>query len=389
MKATKLLFTFLSGVFLFSSCLKDSGEVTTLVYTPEQLQVLQANLDLDDELIDYSVKLPNHIAARGASTSQINNHKALLGRVLFYDNKLSRNDAVNCSSCHDQARAFADPVDFSKGFDGEHTKRNSLALGAVVSFEASYDSPGSPVSKFFWDERANSIAEQSELTIEDNIEMGMSFDDLTEKLQGEAYYEILFEKAYGSSQITKGKITDALEEFVNSLVSADSKFDRAVADANGSTHSNLSKLTQQENLGKSLYHSNCADCHGHDLVSLGRAVANNGLDTEYADKGRYEVTGFNQDKGIFKVPVLRNIELTGPYMHDGRFDTLEEVVDHYSEGIQNHPNLDFSLRQGFDNNAEPRQMNFSDDEKAALVAFLKTLTDFGFVSNEKFADPFK
>lgn len=388
MKASKLLFTLLSGIFLFSSCLKDGGEVTTYVYTPDQLQILKQDLTLNDELIDYSVKLPNHIAGQGARISEINNHKALLGRVLFYDNKLSKNNAVNCSSCHAQDRAFADGVDFSKGFDGEHTKRNSLALGAVVSFEASYDRPGSPISKFFWDERANTISEQSELTIQDNIEMGMDFSELTGKLEAEPYYNILFKKAYGNETVTKEKITDALEEFVNSLVSADSKFDRAVANAGGNVHSNLSQLTAQENIGKNLYQSNCGNCHGSDLVSLGKALANNGLDVTYSDKGRYEVTNRSQDKGVFKVPVLRNIELTGPYMHDGRFETLEEVVDHYSEGIQNHQNLDQMLRENFGFNSPPKQMNFDDDEKEALVAFLKTLTDFGFVHNDKFSDPF-
>jgi len=372
---------------LLTSCLTDKGEVTTVVYSSDQLATLQRTLDLNDELIDYSVKLPEHIANQGASTSTINNHKALLGRVLFFDDKLSKNDAVNCSSCHLPEKAFSDDVAFSEGFDGEHTKRNSLALGAVVSFEASYNNPGGPRPLFFWDERAETIQEQSLQTIEDDIEMGMDFEELTVKLQGEDYYDVLFTKAYGDNNITSSRITDALEEFVNSLVSANSKFDQGVAQNNGNHFNDLPNFTTEENFGKELYSINCASCHGHDLVTLSRASANNGLDVVYEDKGRYDVTSFSGDKGVFKVPVLRNIELTAPYMHDGRFATLEDVVDHYSENIQAHPNLDFQLQENFSGN--PRRMNFSDDEKEALVAFLKTLTDYDFIAESKFTSPFK
>ena len=167
MKTVNLFTLLFSCIVLFSSCLTDGGEVVTVVYTQDQLKTLQQSLNVDDKLIDYSINLPAHIANQGASTSTIDNHKALLGRVLFYDNKLSKNDAVNCSSCHLQEKAFSDDVAFSKGFDDEHTKRNSLALGAVVSFEASYENPIGPRSQFFWDERASTIQEQSSLTIQD------------------------------------------------------------------------------------------------------------------------------------------------------------------------------------------------------------------------------
>ncbi len=387
MKAVNLFTLLLSCIVLFSSCLTDGGEVVTVVYTQDQLQTLQKSLKLNDELVDYSINLPSHMANQGANTSTIDNHKALLGRVLFYDNKLSKNDAVNCSSCHEQDKAFSDDVAFSKGFDDEHTKRNSLALGAVVSFEASYENPGGPRPLFFWDERAETIQEQSTLTIQDNIEMGMSFSELVPKLETVDYYDVLFTKAYGDDRISEERITDALEEFVNSMVSANSKFDQGVIQNNGNSFGNLPNFTAQENQGRDLYSNNCSGCHGHDLVRLSRATANNGLDLVYEDKGRYEVTQSTFDKGVFKVPVLRNIELTGPYMHDGRFATLEEVVDHYSENIKAHPNLDHELREGF--SGSPRQMNFSDTEKEALVAFLKTLTDYEFIAESKFSDPFK
>ncbi len=387
MKAVNFFTLLLSCIVLFSSCLTDGGEVVTVVYTQDQLQTLQSTLNLNDELVDYSIKLPRHIANQGASTSTIDNHKALLGRVLFYDNKLSQNDAVNCSSCHAQSLAFSDDVAFSKGFDEEDTKRNSLALGAVVSFEASYDNPGGPRPLFFWDERAASIQEQSTLTIQDNIEMGMSFTELVPKLSTVDYYDVLFTKAFGDNNITENRITDALEEFVNSMVSANSKFDQGVIANNGNSFGNLPNFTAQENLGRELYSLNCSSCHGHDLVSLSKASANNGLDVVYEDKGRYQVTQFNQDKGVFKVPVLRNIELTGPYMHDGRFASLEEVVDHYSDNVQAHPNLDSELRENF--NGSPKRMNFTDNEKEALVDFLKTLTDHEFIAEAKFNNPFK
>ncbi len=388
MKAVNLFTLLLSCIVLFSSCLTDGGDVATIVYTPDQLQTLQKTLNLDDERVDYSIKLPAHMASQGASTSSIDNHKALLGRVLFYDNKLSKNDAVNCSSCHEQALAFSDDVAFSKGFEDEHTKRNSLALGAVVSFEASYDNPGGGArSLFFWDERAETIQEQSNLTIQDNIEMGMSFSELVPKLEVVDYYDVLFSKAFGDDRITEDRITDALEEFVNSMVSANSKFDQGVIENHGNSFGDLPNFTEKENLGRELYSLNCSSCHGDDLVRLNRASANNGLDLVYEDKGRYDVTQSSVDKGVFKVPVLRNIELTAPYMHDGRFATLEEVVDHYSDNIQAHPNLDFQLQENF--SGPPIKMNFTDNEKEALVDFLKTLTDYEFIAEAKFSNPFK
>ena len=388
MKQLQFLLLALSIAMIGTSCLQDSADVTTYVYSDEELSVLQQHLELDNEEIDYKVHLPSHVVGFGSSNPNINSKKALLGRVLFYDNELSLNREVNCSSCHLQERAFADKVAFSEGFDGQKTKRNSLALGAVPNFETSYDNPGNRAF-FFWDERAETIAEQSVLTIQDDIEMGMDMGALVDRLNGVDYYRVLFNKAYGSEEVTEGRITEALEEFVNALSSADSKFDRAMPNSHFVVFDDFEGFTPSENLGKSLYQNNCAGCHGHNLTSVSRTLANNGLDVVYEDQGRYDITGNEADKGLFKVPVLRNIELTGPYMHDGRFETLEEVVEHYSSGVQLHPNLSPELHDFSLNEINPRRLHLDDYEKTALVDFLKTLTDHTFIAERRFSDPFK
>lgn len=388
MKILNIL-TFVSlGSILFTSCLKDSGTEITRSYLEEDLKVLQKTLDIGEEEIDYSFTLPAHMS--GVSGQFVNNAKAYLGRVLFYDKKLSKNNTVSCASCHHQESAFADNVSFSEGFAGEHTKRNALALGAVADFKTSYGGgnsfSGGGGINFFWDERAGSISEQSLLTIQDEVEMGVdNIDDLIAEVEAQDYYSILFRKAFPNEHITKHSITQALEEFINALNSKDTKFDKGM-EVTGNPNGNFPNFTAQEEQGKSLYLLNCSSCHGSDMVRINRNKANNGLDENYEDKGIGDITGLDTDNGIFKVPVLRNIELTAPYMHDGRFATLEEVVEHYSTGIKAHSNLSPELREGFA--GLPRNMNFNEEEKAALVAFLKTLTDPVLTNDPKFSNPF-
>lgn len=382
--------TIFSLLITLTSCLKDKVEVTHIHYTDEDYAALQAaSLDLPRELMSYQVVLPRHMTNNALRAPHISDAKATLGRVLFYDKKLSQNNTVSCASCHDQSIAFSDKVAFSEGFDGEVTKRNSLALGSVANFESSYGGGGSFVGQkagFFWDERAHSIAQQSTMTIQDNIEMGMSMQVLPTKLSSEEYYKVLFRKAYGSESITSSRITDALQEFVNSIFSTQSPFDEGLnKHFNAST--NFSNFSPKENLGKALFNQNCSSCHGSDMSSAVENIANNGLDAVYEDLGVGGVTNRPTDIGKFKVPFLRNIELTGPFMHDGRFETLEEVVAHYNEGIQMSDNLDFRLRNP-ENNEEPIRMGLDQEEQDALVAFLKTLTDRVFIQEEKYADPF-
>ena len=309
----------------------------------------------------------------------ITNDGATLGRVLFYDNNLSVNNTRSCASCHLAADGFSDPLEFSIGFEGGLTPRNSMGLANARFYEN---------GRFFWDERAATLEDQTLQPIQDPIEMGMTLDGLVSKLQALDYYPSLFENAFGDSTITSDRISRALAQFVRSMVSYESKYDVGRAAA-GNNNDNFSNFTNQENQGKQLFFSNrtnCSRCH-ETVIFVGDRPRNNGLDLVSTDNGEGGVNGNANDNGKFKAPSLRNIELTAPYMHDGRFATLEEVVEHYNSGVQAHPNLDNRLRQG-GNNGEPRRLNLSNQEKAALVAFMKTLTDNEFITDEKYSNPF-
>ena len=381
--------------FSFSACLKDRVEVSQTHYTDAEYAVVSKKLNLPRERHSFEIEFPLHMERNGVTAPEIDDAKATLGRVLFYDKALSANEQVSCASCHDQALAFSDDQAFSKGFAGQLTKRNSLSLASTPNFESSYNGEANNVlgipgqqAFFFWDERAHTIAEQSKLTLEDDIEMGVNIHELANKLEGIDYYRVLFKKAYGTETVSPEQITEALEEFINSFVSVQSRFDEGL-NKQFSPFDNFSNFTAQENLGKALFTQHCGSCHSPDFSSLVASTANNGLDLEYEDQGIGDLTGFAEQNGQFKIPFLRNIALTAPYMHDGRFQTLEEVINHYSEGIQDHPNLDFRLRQDFLADEAPVRMNFSEEKKAALVAFLHTLTDYDFVQDERYSDPFK
>lgn len=385
MKIYQLSFAF-AAALLLSSCIQDKVDVDVQYYTAEEYNVLKAALNLPDNVDEYNFSL-----SRGAAPA-ISNTKATLGRVLFYDTQLSRNNTVSCASCHKQELAFSDDKAKSLGFDGGSTKRNSLALGAVANFSTSYDGGNSFVGNgtnigFLWDERAQSIHELSTIAITDPVEMGTNMGELPGKLSRQPHYEILFRKAYGDSQISAERITEALQEFVNSFVSVNSKFDKGI-ERQFTPTVNFTNFTPVENLGKALFMTNCASCHGQDMTNPAMRVANNGLELNYADKGVGGVSNRSDEMGLFKVPFLRNVALTAPYMHDGRFATLEAVVEHYSSGIQMHPNLHPLLKQPL-NPDQPKRLNLSQQEKAALVAFLHTLTDEQFTKETRFSDPFK
>lgn len=380
----------LSTAFLFA-CQEDQVEIVKVDYTDDEYEVLERTLNLPRERAHYGIELPPHMTHVGARAPVVNNAKATLGAVLFYDTKLSANNKVSCASCHKQSIAFSDDVAFSKGFNGELTKRNSLALGSAPNFEVSYRGETTALASpagFFWDERAHTIQEQSLLTLQDDIEMGMDMFELTDRLEKIAYYNILFTKAFGSGKVTPNRVSEALEHFINGFISGSSRFDEGL-NKTMDPFAQFAEFTAEENLGKTLYQTHCSSCHSANLVTSVATTTNNGLDLEYADQGVGNRSSYDFDNGKFKVPFLRNIALTGPYMHDGRFGTLEEVIDHYSEGIKNHPNLDPRLKKDGGAEDEALQMNFTSEEKAALVAFLHTLTDYEFIQDERFADPFK
>lgn len=306
---------------------------------------------------------------------------ATLGRVLFYDKRLSTNQTVACASCHVQANGFSDPRQFSVGFNGGLTGRNSMGLSNARWYQR---------QKFFWDERAATLEDQTLRPIQDALEMGMTLTALTNRLAAESFYTNLFTQAFGTPEVSAERISKALAQFVRSIVSVQSKYDVALAAGN-----NFASLTTQENLGRQIFfgqgtfsHVTCARCHGTDNFVPGAAINNNGLENPYVDKGVGALTGLPQDEGRFKVPSLRNIELTAPYMHDGRFATLEQVVHFYNEEVVQHPNLSPPLQGTGGAAGTPLRLGLTPQQQAALVAFMKTLTDPNLATDPKLSDPF-
>ncbi|MCA9715441.1 MAG: cytochrome-c peroxidase [Myxococcales bacterium] len=318
---------------------------------------------------------------------------ATLGRVLFYETALSQNESIACASCHEQSTGFSDVVALSEGFDGGHTGRNSMGLA-----NNRYYDPG----RYFWDERADTLEDQVLMPIQDSVEMGLTLDELVERVSARSYYAPLFEDAFGDANVTSDRISRALAQFVRAMVSYQSRFDEGLAQA-GDILAPFPNFSDQENQGKALFlgpQARCGVCHlvnappppGQPPTLANQAIfmfdrpSNNGLDANtQEDEGVGAVTGNPQQNGQFKIPSLRNIALTAPYMHDGRFETLADVIEHYNSGIQAHPNLDPVLR-GPDN--QPVQLNLTQAEKAALAAFLDTLTDDALLTDPKFSDPF-
>jgi cytochrome c peroxidase len=326
--------------------------------------------------IDLPAHFQTPVARRFDNTpadNPVTDHGATLGRALFYDTRLSANNTVSCGSCHVQKNAFVDPNRASKGFEGKRTDRHASSL-----VNLRYVTRG----RFFWDERAGNLEETVLVPIQSKLEMGQDLTRLMEVLARDEHYPGLFQKAFGDEKITQERTAKALTQFLRSMVSCRSKYDEGRARVS-SARDDFENYTVQENRGKALFMSNCAVCHlpGQDAHFVMIAPANNGLDADHktGDGGVGDITLNGRQIGLFKSPSLRNVEVAAPYMHDGRFDTLEKVLDHYSKEVKPHPNLDPRMHR----------LNFTGSEKAALIAFLKTLTDHKFLTDPKFSDPFQ
>ncbi len=364
MKHTFILF---AAALLIASCKKDEAILS------------ESYLDLPAQPANYNMGISNDIPE--------------LGRVLFYDKSLSLNSSVSCGSCHKQVFGFADNVAFSRGFDNQLTLRNSMPIQNIGS---SFFGPNGDIKggngffpefqqELFWDGRENNLNQMVLKPIINHVEMGITdLNALAEKLKAIPYYTPLFKKAYSSEEITPLKISDAISSFVRSITTNNTKLDKA--------RSGAVTLSTLELKGKSLFFEkyDCNSCHQVEIPNgyalFGGGFANIGLNDDYADNGLSKTTGFSGDAGKFKIPSLRNVALTAPYMHDGRFATLDEVMEHYSEEIATHPNLDFRLR---DAKGQARIMNITESEKQAIIAFLNTLTDFEAITDPKFSNPFK
>ena len=293
------------------------------------------------------------------STNPTTDAGATLGRVLFYDRRFSKDGTVSCASCHSQKHAFTDPNRFSKGVGGLLGDRNAMGLTNVRFVQN---------GRFFWDERAGTLEAQVLMPIEDPREMAHDVDQVVTTVQADPAYTPLFRQAFGDESVTRSRVAKALAQFVRSIVSYQSRFDEGLA-ATGSIASDFANFTPSENLGKKIFlgdhdrasRGNCATCHLRNYAFLrttNRAnqsalfipdrLLNNGLDAELAtlDNGVGDRTLDPRDYGRFKVPDLRNVELTAPYMHDGRFPTLEAVVEHYNTGVKPHPTSTPNFKQG-------------------------------------------
>jgi cytochrome c peroxidase len=325
------------------------------------------------------LELPVHFTQPAATRfdntpldNPVTDRGATLGRVLFYDTRLSANNTISCGSCHVQSHGFVDPNRFSRGFAGGLTDRHAMNL---------VDLRYHPRGRFFWDERGANLEAMVLMPVENRLEMGQDLEKLPYILAADRHYSDLFMQAFGVPFITTDSISRALAQFLRSMVSYRSKYDegRAAATAVGDDFANY---TVQENRGKALFVRNCSLCHlpNQDAHFVMIEPVNTGLDedTRGTDGGVGDITLKPADLGHFKSPSLRNVEVTAPYMHDGRFATLEAVIDHYSSGGKNHPNKDVRIQP----------MHFTESEKAALIAFLKTLTDRQFLTDPKFSDPF-
>ncbi|HTJ11013.1 MAG TPA: cytochrome c peroxidase [Dinghuibacter sp.] len=282
-----------------------------------------------------------------------------LGRKLFYEPLLSKNNQISCATCHRQSLAFTDGQAVSPGVDGKATGRNAMSLSNLL-WEKS----------FFWDGRVRSLEEQARFPMTNEHEMGQTLAVAAAKLQASAAYAPLFHAAFGESGITGDNIVKALAQFERTLISCDAPYDRYLQGAY--------VPTAQEQRGLALFGSKgCAHCHETPKTFANR-FDNNGLDSLPADPGRAAVTGLAADRGRFKVPTLRNVALTAPYMHDGRFRTLEEVLDHYGDHLVKGAGLSAQLRD---------QPPLSAQDRRDIIAFLDMLTDATFIHNPQYAAP--
>jgi cytochrome c peroxidase len=330
--------------------------------------------------------LPAHYAGLiGSNTDNgraapITNAGATLGRVLFYDRQLSVNGATSCASCHAQSSGFSDAARFSVGFAGGVTTAHSMRLA-----NARFYAPGS----FFWDKRAPTLEAQTLEPVQHPVEMGFDASQgglaaVVSRLQGIAYYRELFALVHGDSTVTAARMEQALAQYIRSIISASSRWDSGYAAVfnpglpDRGTNTPIPTFTAEENRGRQLFFTpppqggaGCSACHVAPTFALAGNSRGNGLDAG--------------ETRIFKSPSLKDVGQPGRFMHDGRFASLDEVVAHYNSGVQDGPALDPKLRGP---GGMPLRLNLNAADRAALVAFLRTLTDTQLAADVRFSDPF-
>ncbi len=334
----------LTTLLAWQSCTKDPDTSPVIKNTQDTVPI---SSDWPEQVYKFE---NNHLTEAGFQ----------LGKRLFFDPRLSRNNMISCASCHRPEAAFADPNRaVSLGVEGRRGIRNSQPLFNLVWN-----------SLFLWDGGVNHLESQPIVPIQHPLEMDERLENVIRKISADRGYRDQFAAAFGDTAVNSQRIFRALAQFMGSLVSNDTKYDRYIQEIPGN------EFSDQELKGLKVFRNNCASCHKEPLFT-DNSFRNNGLrPTQLNDSGRAHITLRSEDLYTFRVPSLRNLRFTAPYMHDGRFRTLNEVLDHYASGIDaGSANLDRSLRNG---------IQLSDEDRAALLAFLETLNDFSFIGNSRF-----
>ena len=340
-------------------CLSCSNEpAEKYVPTPSALQIPKV---FQENILNPIIPVNNPQTLEGIA----------LGKKLFFDPILSGNNTQACADCHTPENAFTDSSRFSDGIDGIFGNRNAMPL---FNLAWNYD------ENFFWDGNTFSLEHQAFVPVTDPKEMKSTWTNVEQKLQNHPEYPNLFSKAFGTSKIDSILVTKAIAQFERTLISSNSRFDKYLT--------GQGTLTPQELNGFNVFMNetkgDCFHCHGSDKNPLwtDNLFHNNGLDSNPTDLGRGLVTGDPADNGKFKTPSLRNLAFTAPYMHDGRFETLEEVIDHYSEGLKNSSTIDPLMKK-----VSQGGVQLSTQDKADLKAFLLSLSDYDFINNPSFQKP--
>ena len=357
MKKARILLLIFSLVFIALACEKDLpvGEYPVL--------------DTDRGPRPYHLQTPPGFPDFFLADENRLTHEGVeLGRKLFFDPLLSRKKNVSCASCHLQENGFSDPRTKSVGTNNEETGFHSMAIFNIAW-----------MNEFFWDGRAKSREDQALQPVTNPLEMDMTWPEVEERLQNHPEYPDLFEAAFGSREIDSMDVVKAMVQFEMTLVSSNSKFDR--------WWRNEYQLTPMESAGERIFNTevgDCFHCHG-SILTTDNEFHNNGLDSDEALRpGLFSTTNNLEDFGKFKTPTLRNLVFTEPYMHDGRFNTLREVIEFYSTGVHDNRTVDVNMKK-----AGIGGVNLTDQQIDELIAFLLTMTDSSFITDKRFSDPFE
>lgn len=354
----KPAFAYFLCLFVFISCTDSDDTNNGYTATPLELQIPPL---FEEKILPPVLPADNPQTVEGVA----------LGRKLFFDKKLSADNTLACAGCHSPENAFTDPRQFSIGIDGIAGTRNSMP---IFNLAWNYN------EHFFWDGRASSLENQALQPVTNPIEMHNTWSNAAVVLQNDAVYPQLFEEAFGTQTIDSVLVTRAIAQFMRTLISANSKFDRYLAGTEELTPSELNGLNvfMDENRG------DCFHCHGNPNNPLwtDNIFHNNGLDKTHTDRGRGIITGDPREFGQFKSPSLRNLAFSAPYMHDGRFETLEDVINHYSEGLVYSETIDPLMKK-----VDEGGVGLTEEDKADLKAFLLSLSDLEFISNPDFQNP--